>query len=93
MRLSKLQRHTMYIILHYEVGNISSIDQDVSTGEGIFGTCYCFNRIADSIFFTSQVEKILPELFNKRTTNNNNIWFKNKKQRLTAIEQCVEETF
>jgi len=89
MKLTKLQRHTAYIILLYET------ERNV-----FFELCHTFRYIADielddDGFFTN-LKTMLPELWDKRGHGKNEksafLWDTDA-ERISAIKQCIEETY
>lgn len=84
MKLTKLQRHTAYILMLEEGKKY----------EYRFGVCATWN----GLFYDhtwKNLKYILPELFRKRQYAHTSLlefWFKSSKSRKLAIEQCIKET-
>ena len=87
MKLTKLQRHTAYIIMLAEA----------KTGEYYdYGMCFMFAEHFDSSLYSDKIFKsMLPELYRKRPKCNCYWFYCNKQgwqQRIELLNQCVIET-
>ena len=89
MKLTKLQRHTAYIILLHEI--------EVSV---LLGICPIFSYMSgieldDDGLFT-KFKTMLPELWNKRRCGRNECYaflWETDAERISALKQCIEETY
>lgn len=93
MRLTKLQRHTAYIIL------LSEFEYE---GEGqIDFFCEAMDKLFDWGFSETPLKEHFPELFIKRpkTKNGFTAWFEHlsrkggRQRRIELLNQCIEETY
>jgi hypothetical protein len=88
MKLTKLQRYTMYCILLQEIDYRPTY------------ICHLWYWIFEEKRFLPNEDNlayILPELWNNRTANNTltrigDTWFNNYKERISALKKCIEET-
>ena len=92
MKLTKLQRYTLYCILleeadnltrYIKMGGLCGLITDVT---GLFPTVYFGYIFRDEIPF----KDIAPELLKYK--NDRLYWFDNWDERIQALKQCIEET-
>lgn len=83
MKLTKSQRHVAYIIILHEY-----------TSKPIWysGCCGVWNYFLPGCSWLD-LNIILPELYDKRTDLDGAFWFKNRKERIKSLKQCIEETY
>lgn len=91
MKLTKLQRHTAYILMMHELEN------------GADFLCECAANLNipkfdwDSKWIDRNFIRILPELYSKKPMNpySTECWFhwSDKKSRKSIIKKCIEETY
>lgn len=89
MRLTKIQRHTAYVLILYEIKRT-----------GITYVCTAFDRLvgmeldADGMF--TNLKLILPELWKKRDDDAGEwslaLWRSNA-DRIKALKDCISETY
>lgn len=94
MKLTKLQRHTLYIIMHYELKNNSISFFLFKTPYK--GFCHVLSEITIDHFWKGVELNDLPELKAKRPAiTYGAFWYKMYKhrQRLAILEQCINETY
>lgn len=85
MKLTKLQRYTLYCILLQEYENNYRL-----------GFClWWHSEFGEILWHKGQFKKMLPELWDSRTTNvvyNCDSWFNDNTERIKALKQCIKET-
>lgn len=93
MKLTKLQRYTLYCILLEEAENInirnsSGLCKLISDVTGWWPYFHDYLDCTDWIPF----EKLAPELFKYNNDVYGLYWFANWGERIKALKQCIEET-
>ncbi len=86
MKLTKLQRYTIYCIL----------ESEISTADYNAGLCFLIAIGLDLRLFKSDVRytdiiNSLHEL-KRRKTLTGAYWFNNNKERIAALKECIKET-
>ncbi len=85
MKLTKLQRYTLYCILLQEYENGCD-----------YGFClWWYWEFYENLWINGQFKKMLPELWSCRTTDvidPCDSWFNSNSERIKALKQCIEET-
>lgn len=96
MKLNRLERHTAYIIMlaeaekpgcffHEETGRMrESIEH---------GFCWMYRMLTNSDDLYFYFRETLPELHKKSNSPDGIYLFRNWSERITALKQCIEETY
>lgn len=90
MKLTKAERHTLYIIMLAEaLYKYKSHSRQSSIGTGF---CRLFVDILGSYALYNNFN-LLPELGEKRTRRGDSYFFNNWNERISALKKCIEETY
>ena len=94
MKLTKLQRYTLYCILleeaekNYQNNYLGDIRRSRDNG-----FCFMYKMITHTDDLYGCMKYMTPELFSKRTTHSWDVFiFKNWNERIKALKQCIKET-
>ena len=94
MKLTKLQRYTLYCILLEEAEkDYPYYIGEFPVGSKENGFCWMYNCITNSGELYYDFHLMLPELYEKRTVKlSNRYYFNSWDERIKALKQCIEET-
>lgn len=94
MKLRKDQRYTLYCILLEEAEkDYPYYVYGYPISSKLNGFCWMYRLITGSDELYWGGEFMIPELYKKRTVNTfDGFYFKNWRQRIKALKQCIKET-